>query len=186
MSARLVAVSLSAISIAVPAIAQSAGNASAASAFDSRGWSTETQVIRSGTSELLGGPVRQPGEIRLANDTGPDYYYDHKPASAGVYARVPADRSETDISRDADIRPAAIKPATASGISEQDDYVRPGTQVQTISGTPLGRIALVGRAQSDGVRSVWVQPPNSNSAQMLQVNIRSVTYSGGEFIAVAG
>lgn len=180
MSTRFAAVSLAAIAIAAPVLGQTSGETSTQGVYSDETWQNETQVIRPSGEELLGGPVRQPGEIRLPSDTGPAYDYADE-VSTVAYATRSYGQSQLKSARRL-VETANQTPT----ISTQRDYIRPGTQVQTVSGAPLGRVALVANGETGEGKIAWVRPPNSNDTAMQQVRIRSVTYHNGKFIAIAG
>ncbi|MEQ9317384.1 MAG: hypothetical protein RLN72_16155 [Henriciella sp.] len=145
-----------------------------------------TAYVYASSPELLGGPVRQPGEIRIASERGnAGEGLRHQPRRSTV-TWTQSTGSTDAVSVGYEEPQIVLTEAYRASQSSSGEYVRPGTQVQSTAGTPLGRIELVEKAPSGVVNTAWVRPPNSNSASLKQVRIRSVTYANGEFVAVAG
>lgn len=182
MPARLMTVASVAALISGTALAQGVGDVEAGADQPGNG----TAYVSTSSPELLGGPVRQPGEIRIASERGNEGEGQRYQARRSAVAWTRPTSSGDEGSTGYNAPQIVLTEAYRGSQSSSGDYVRPGTQVQSTAGTPLGRIELVEKAPSGVVNTAWVRPPNSNSAGLKPVRIRSVTYANGEFVAVAG
>ncbi|MGB3627746.1 MAG: hypothetical protein WA989_18115 [Henriciella sp.] len=187
MPARLLIAIFFTAAIAGTASAQSAHEASTAPERSLKPAIEEQAYIYASAPELLGGPVRQPGEIRVASERGDEadqLSYTVQKSAAGFRAHSKDEQTAGPTSQGT--TRVVLTDAYRESQNASNDYIRPGTQVQTANGVPLGRVALVEKADSGRVDTAWVKQPNTNSSNLKEVDIRSVTYANGEFVAVGG
>ena len=147
------------------------------------GWEADGTSRYSGGSELLGGPVRQPGDVQVGSETP-------YTVSSGRYDVGPAevDYASTaggSASQNADVR-VVLTDAYRASVKQQQSYVKPGTLVESENGLPLGIVQRVDRDNNGQVTRAWVRPPNSNTSDLQPVRVRSVTYANGEYTIIAG
>lgn len=187
MPARLITVAFIAATAASYSSAQSYGATGEVSTFSrSEQYGGEVYMITS-KPELLGGPVRQPGEIRIASERSNDGFDRRiQMRSSATETTVIDDGSGAVIKVSYEDAGIALTDSYRASQSRSGGYVQPGTQVQTADGMPIGRVAIIEKADAGQVKKAWVRRPNTNSSDLQQVNIRSVTYRNGEFVAVAG
>lgn len=178
---------ISAAILAVPGFAAAqdynAISSTSADTYTPYGWEADGTSRYSGGGELLGGPVRQPGEVQVGTETA--YTMSAQRYDAGSADTAYASTASASTAQTADVR-VVLTEAYRTSVKQQQSYVKPGTLVESENGLPLGIVQRVDRDKNGQVTWAWIKPPNSNTTDLQPVRVRSVTYANGEYTIVAG